>query len=325
MDIYNTFPLSKILFYKIGGIAKFVLKIESKEDLISAFDFIQKNNPHAFGKKILPVGLGSNLLVADGFFDGAVIWFAKPKNQSIKILEKGIVKAFASETLDDVIQFSFKNNLKGLEWAGGLPSTVGGAIRGNVGAFGGEIKDNVYKIEAFEIGENGITSKEFTNSQLNFSYRNSLIKQKNNLIISSVFFKLAPSNKQGIGKAKKIYSANIEYRNKNHPATFPSCGSVFKNIIKKDEVEKILNVWPDIKEQVVNKWYGKVALGYVIKRLGFSGLKVGGAEVSAQHANYIVNSNNAKFNDVVSIIEKIKDKFNEVFGFFPELEVEIIR
>lgn len=326
MRIYKDFSLSEILYYKIGGKAKFVLKIENREDLLQALDFIQKEKP----QKVLGIGLGSNILMNDGGFDGAVLWFCKARYQTvhgsaIKLIGNNLVEAFASELLDDVIKFSFENNLIGLEWAGGLPSTVGGAVRGNVGAFGGEISKSVDKIEVFEVREDGeFIQRTINASEFNFSYRDSLVKKNKNWIIGNCYFKLNIANDKSLAKAKEEYSSHIDYRNKNHPMEFPSCGSVFKNITKKEDVQKIIDNWPDIKELVDNKWYHKASMGYVINRLGFSGFKIGGAEVSEKHANYIVNIDNAKFNDAYSIIEKIKEKFSKTFGFPPELEVEVV-
>lgn len=328
MQIYRDFSLSEILYYKIGGKAKSVLKIENKEDLLEAFDFIKKERP----KRVLPFGLGSNILVNDNFFDGVVLWFSryqtasgKAGSSSVKLNGDNLIEAFASESLDDLIKFSFDNNLIGLEWAGGLPSTIGGAVRGNVGAFGGEIGGNVEKVEVFEIGSGGeFIQKTLRASELEFGYRESLIKRSKNLIVVSATFQLQKASKEEVEKAREVYKRHIEYRNKNHPMEYPSCGSVFKNITKKEDVKHVLKVWGDIKGLVENKWYNKVSMGYVINRLGFSGFRIGGAKVSKKHANYIVNFNQAKFNDVISIIEKIKDKFSKTFGFSPELEIEVM-
>lgn len=323
MHIYKNFPLKDIIYYGIGGRARFVLKVQNKDDLLEALEFIKINNPPAGGEKVLTIGLGSNLLVSDGFFDGAVLWFAKPEVHKFNFTKEGLVEAFASENLDDLIQFSFEHNLIGLEWAGGLPGTIGGGIRGNVGAFGKELGNSVAKVEVFDITSNQI--KVLDSKDLKFSYRSSYVKDNKNLIVISVFFKLKKANERELDEAKKIYFSHIDYRKKNHPLDYPSCGSVFKNITEKEDVEGILNVWPDIKEQVENKWHGKVAMGYVINRLGFSGKTYGGAQVSEKHANYILNKNNATFNDVKTLIQEIKDKFNTAFGFYPEVEVEVVK
>lgn len=325
MHIYRDFSLSKILYYKIGGKARFVLKVQNKKDLLEALDFIQKNKT----EKILPVGLGSNLLVSDDFFNGVVLWFSrgelKGKNSTLKLHSGNIVEAFANVLLDDLIQFSFAHNLIGLEWAGGLPSTVGGAIRGNAGAFGSEIKDSVSKVQVIDLLDSKFHIQELTNTDLKFSYRNSLLKKNKNLIAVSGFFKLKKANKEDVETAKQVYFSYIEHRKKYNPLEYPSCGSVFQNITEKEKTEAILAKWPDVEDLVSKKWHGKVAMGYIINRLGFSGMRIGGAEVSQKHANYILNKNKARFNDVLSIIDKIKAKFSQEFNFYPELEVEVVK
>lgn len=330
MRIYKDFPLKDILYYKIGGRANYVLKIENKNDLMEALDFVKKNRI----KRVMPIGLGSNLLLNDKPFDGVVLWFCKARHQTvpgkaessgIQLVGDNLIESFASVSLDDLIQFSFKNNLIGLEWAGGLPSTVGGAVRGNVGAFGGEIKNIVNIVEIVKLLNDGYKTEKLTRDQLEFGYRDSLIKQRKDIFVASATFQLQKASKEEVEKAKEVYKGHIDYRNRTHPTDYPSCGSVFKNIVKKEEVDSILSVWEDVKELSKNKWYGKVSAGYVIKRLGFSGFAIGGAKVSEKHGNYIVNFNNAKFKDVVSIIEKIKDKFYKTFNFFPEVEVEIVK
>ncbi len=320
MTIQQNVSLSEVLFYKIGGSAKVLLIIENQDDLIQAFEYIEKNHI----QKIMPIGLGSNLLMSDSGFDGAVLWFSKPTELLIKSSSDGLITSFASHLLDDVIQYSFQNQLQGLEWAGGLPSTIGAAIRGNVGCFGSEIKDFCVSAEVFEFQNGKVQQKKFTPANLQFSYRNSIIKQQKNLIVSSVQFQLYPADESGIEKAKEVYTSNIEYRKTHHPVEYPSCGSVFKNIVKKDEVEKIVSVWPDTQKNVSQRWHGKVAIGYIIDRLGFTGMQVGGAQVSEKHSNYIINKGGAKFDDVFSIILQIKEKFFQTFGFEPEQEVEIV-
>ena len=105
---------------------------------------------------------------------------------------------------------------------------------------------------------------------------------------------------------------------------YPSCGSVFKNITEKEKVEKVLAMWPDIREMSDNKWHHKISMGYAIGRLGFSGKKIGGAMVSPEHTNYIVNIDQAKASDIKTLISEIQSKFQNTFGFTPEPEVVIL-
>lgn len=322
MQPESNVDLSQILYYKIGPKVKTLFRIASESDLLSAIDFIKQKHI----KKILPVGIGANLLVNDVFFDGVVLWFVDDKQAtSLRSSEDGVVEAFAGVQLDDVIEHSFSHNLIGLEWAGGLPSTVGAAVRGNVGCFGKEIKDVFLKAKVLDMKDPLLQIQEMSYSDLAFSYRNSFAKQHPSLLLITCYFQLQHATKEQVAKAKQVYESNIAYRKTHHPITYPNCGSIFKNIVKKEEVEKIIRVWPDIQELIDSKWHGKVAMGNIVKQLGFSGKQVGEAQVSDMHANYIINKNHAKFADVITLITEIKQKFSETFGFMPETEVEIVR
>ncbi|MBI4078986.1 MAG: UDP-N-acetylmuramate dehydrogenase [Candidatus Levybacteria bacterium] len=320
MKIYQDFPLSKILYYRIGGTARYVINVQSIDDVKEALVFIKQENI----PRVMPIGLGANILVNDTPFDGAILWFKKSNSRKIRLTKEGLIEAFASEMLDELIQFSFANSSVGLEWAGGLPSTIGGAIRGNVGAYGGEIKDNVVKVEVLEVAQNGVNQRIMALQDCDFSYRSSFFKKNKNVFIVAGYFSLKKGNKKDVKEARSIYASHIVERKVNHPLEYPNCGSVFKNIVETKKVAKIISVWPEVTEFSENKWHGKIAMGYVIKRLGFSGYQVGGAQVSEKHANYIINIKKARFSDVVAIIETIKRTFYQTFGFYPDTEVEII-
>ncbi len=317
MLINKDYIISQVLWYEIGGKVSYYIKVKDAKEVLDALKFLKQQDIN----KIFVVGIGTNLIFTDEDYPGAVIQLASSNGYSFKV-EGNIVTAFAGEVLDDLINFSFDNNLIGLEWAGGLPGTVGAAVRGNVGAFGGEVKDSVFEIEVIDI--NTLEVKKIRSDALNFSYRNSYIKENKNLIILSVSLNLTKTNPKGVEKAKEAYYSNINYRREHHPLDYPNTGSVFKNINEKENIEKVLSVWPDVKEKVENNWYGKVSIGYMIKRLGLEGYKVGNAQVSNKHPNFIVNLGEASFNDVTSIIYEIKRRIGDVFGFVPEIEVEIV-
>jgi len=323
MQVYNDFPLSEVLWYKVGGKAKYFIPATNKEDVLRALDFTEKNHP----ERIFICGLGSNLIFSDDYFNGVVIQIASEKydTRGVSIKTDGVIEGFAGTILDDLITTSFKNNLIGMEWAGGLPGTVGAGVRGNVGAFGGEIKDSFINAEVLEIKEKGFSLSKINKSNFNFSYRNSVIKEQKNLIVISSQFQLHPTAQQGLQNAQEIYQSRISYRKANHPVEYPNCGSVFKNVHDKSQIEKIYTVWPEVRDLVETKWHGKASMGYLSKRLGFAGYRVGGMEVSTKHANFIVNLGNAKANDTLTIIKHIQEKVSDTFGFIPEVEVEIVR
>ncbi len=320
MKVFEYVPLSDIVFYKIGGKARFVIHIEERGDIEQAFAFLRQNNI----ANIRIIGLGSNTLQPDSAFDGAIL-LLRGHGKDITIdPSSSQITIFSGETMDSLIQFSFQYSLGGLEWAGGLPSTVGGAIRGNAGAFGSEIKDSVVSVQALDMKDPQLAIQTFSHTQSEFSYRNSFFKEHPEFFIISGTFKTTPLTGDELQNAKKVYESNIDYRNTHHPVEFPSCGSVFKNITSKEQVEKILSVWPDVRELSEKKWHNKVSMGYIINRLGFSGKEVGGARVSEKHTNYIINKSHATSKDVRTLIEQIQQAFSKTFGFVPEPEVMLI-
>lgn len=319
MTIHQNYDLSQILWYKIGGKAKFVLECSSKEDILEAIAFIKESKI----QRVFVCGQGSNLIFTDDYFDGAVIHLTKPKTNSITVVEEYLT-AFAGEVLGDVVAFSLDHDLTGLEWAGGLPGTVGAGVRGNVGAYGGEIKDTLVTADVFDYSGEEPVLKTVTNEELEFVYRGSLIKSHKKMIVISATFGLTKGTGGEVSEAKAVYAKNIASRKHNHPLEYPNCGSVFKNLRKPEQIAKVLEVYPDLREQVEKKWYGKVAVASLIELLGLKGHRVGDAQVSEKHALFIVNLGHATAKDVLQVILDVQQKFQETFGFQLELEVEIV-
>ena len=318
MKVYPDFEIRDILWYRIGGRVRYLIDVENKEDIKKAFEFLKREKI----KKYFFLGLGSNLIFTDEYFDGAVIRFL-PGSNPIRLVKPHIIEADAGVVLDDVIKFALDHNLVGLEWVGGLPGQVGAAVRGNVGAFGGEIKDSVKEVETFEIVLGKPRFKILKRFELKFSYRNSVVKKKG-LGVVGVQFRLTPADPSTMQRARQTYLNNIEYRKIRHPLEYPNCGSVFKNITTPEHVQKILAVYPDLEEKIKRDWHGKVAMGYLIKRLDLSEYRIGNALVSPKHCNFIVNLGNARTDEVLSIIKVIQGKFLETFGFVPEVEIEVV-
>lgn len=321
MQVSENFDLSKVLWYKIGGTTRYFLEARSRRDIDEAVAFIKDKQI----QNVFVCGQGSNLIFSDEYFDGVVIMIARPVGTPDISVTDTTITSFAGQTLDDVIRSAFDHNLVGLEWAGGLPGTIGAAVRGNVGAFGGEIKDTLFQADILDTATSIPDVKVFSNQELDFVYRGSLIKKTPGFIVTTASFQLERVEDEEVLRfAEETYLKNKDYRAEHHPLEYPNCGSVFKNIKSSEDVAKILSVWPDVKEKVETKWYGKVSMGYIISRLGLSGFRVGDAEVSHKHANFIVNLGHARASDVKEIISKIQDETDKTFGIRPEVEVEIV-
>lgn len=321
MTIHKDFDLAPILWYKIGGKAKYLLECNSKKDVLQALEFVQQHNV----RNLFVCGMGSNLIFTDHDFDGAVIHMVKDaNNDAVRVDESGNIEIFAGELLDRAITFGFEHERIGLEWAGGLPGTTGAAVRGNVGAYGGEIKDSLVSVEVLEYTGEKPVLRTLTNQELQFVYRGSLIKSQKKMIVITARFGLKKGSEAELEAARDVYEQHIQHRRDHHPLEYPNCGSVFKNLRDPGQIEKVLSVYPDLREHVERKWHGKVAVASLIEKLGLKGFRIGDAQVSEKHALFIVNLGHAKSKDVLEIIDTIQNKFQETFGFTLETEVEIV-
>lgn len=320
MTIHKEFQLSDVLWYKIGGKAKYLLQCSNRGDVEEAVAFIAEKKPN----KIFFCGQGTNLVFSDDYFDGVVVQIVSSPSESTLRVQGDQVTAFAGIILGDVIDFAFDNHLTGLEWAGGLPGTVGAAVRGNVGAYGGEIENSLISAEVIDYSGQTPVLKTLTNTDLQFVYRGSLVKTHRKMVVVTATFGLKKSTEEEVTAAKLICEKNKQNRRDKHPLEYPNCGSVFKNLRKPEEIAKVLSVFPELKENIEQKWYGKVAVASLIEKLGLKGHRVGNAQISDKHALFIINLGGAKAADVKQIIQDVKEKFQESFDFEPEVEVEIV-
>lgn len=240
-------------------------------------------------KKYKIIGKGSNLIISSSY-DGALIKLNKLDN--IKI-DKNKVTVGAGYNLPKLSIILAKKNLKGLEFLSGVPGTIGGAIYMNAGAYGKEIKDIVESVKILD--QNG-KIKKLKKEQLNFSYRSSIFKEKSYICLEANLI-LEYGNEEDIIEEIK---EKMKKRKETQPLEYPSAGSVFKN--PKD-----------------------TSAGRLIEKIGLKGLKIGGAEVSKKHANFIINKGNATAEDVEKLIEIIKKKVKEKENVELICEQEIIK
>ncbi len=294
-------PLSKHTTNKIGGVADFFIFIDSVDSLTGLVKFLRGE-----GIEYVILGGGSNTLLIGERFEGVVVSTIKMKE--IKAENNEII-ADAGCATAEVAQFSIKNNLTGFEWGVGVPGTIGGAVVGNAGAMGREMKDSVSRIVILREGE----ILELTNEECEFGYRDSIFKHNDDVILR-VHLVLEKSDNKDL--AKKAMES-IAYRINTQPQGFSSSGCAFKNV-KIDENIKIDN----LPEEFIEK--GIIPAGWLIEKAGLKGESVGQAKVSETHGNFIVNSGEPNAKDILELIEKIKEKVYDNFGIELEEEIRII-
>ena len=290
--------LKELTTFKIGGEARFFIEIKEKEELVDTYKWARekKINIHILGG-------GSNLLISDQGVDGLVIIFKNNKCES-----KGVrLGCGAGATLSQATSLAISNNLSGLEWTSGIPrATIGGAVRGNAEAFEEPMSKIVETVEVFNIKKKRF--EIYSNSMCGFTYRNSIFKKNKNLIIWNVVLKL---EKKPQKKIRAKVEKSLNFRNERYPK-LPSAGSVFENI-NPDIVKKSneLLFERELKEKIGRE--GKISAGLIIEMAGLKGKTMGGAKVSLEHANHIVNTGNATAEDVVMLISYIKQQVRDRF------------
>ena len=298
-------PLKNHTTFKIGGPAKYFFIARTAEDV--------QNAVYAAKKHSIPYFLlssGSNVLISDKGFNGLVI---KVQHTGYKISGTK-VQAESGVVMSTLVRETTRRGLAGLEWAGGLPGTVGGAIRGNAGAFGGEIKDSIDQVEVLdETGNKKILSKK----QCQFAYRSSFFKEKDFVILGATF-ELKRGNKKEV---QKVAQDHIQYRKERHPLEYPNAGSIFKNCDVKKVPRKVREEFQDVVKQDP---FPIIPTAALLAKAQLQGLRVGGAQVSEKHPNYIVNKREASAKDVLQLIKKVKQRIKRKFNVSLEEEMQFI-
>ncbi|MED4285702.1 UDP-N-acetylmuramate dehydrogenase [Priestia megaterium] len=271
--------------WKLSGNAEFLVHIHSINELSSLYTYILTNDIPYF-----IIGKGSNILVPDEGIKGIVIRLGK-EFESINF-NGNLVTAGAAASFIVLCLNVAKQGLSGLEFGAGIPGSVGGAVTMNAGAHKSDVSKVLKEIKVLD--ETGQV-RTLTNEELHFSYRKSVIQEKKWVVLEATF-ELTPANKEEI---VKITNDNKEYRLKTQPLKEASCGSVFKNPL------------PEYS-------------GNLIEKLGLKGRRIGNAQISEKHGNFIVNLGDASSNDVISLIELAQEKVQEQYGVQLNPEVQFL-
>lgn len=329
--IRRNVPLKDYTTFKIGGRAEYFFGAEEKEDIIGAISVAKK-----FNLPFFILGGGSNLLVSDKEFKGLII---KIKSQELKVKNNKIFVE-AGVVSNQLVNTALKNNLSGLEWAAGIPGTVGGAICGNAGAFNQSMGDLVKNVEVLEVANCKI--KILNNKDCNFRYRDSIFKHKKNLIVLSATLQLKKRNRKKIKERIKKY---LNYRKETQPLNYPSAGSIFKNpkgfsdgeLGEEDKSSSLATERARLseggKERIFFDFAAarqgeedessslSFAAARMIEECGLKGKRIGNVKISEKHTNFIVNLGQGKAKDVKKLIELAKKRVKNKFGI--DLKEEI--
>lgn len=285
LTIFEEEPLSRHTSFRIGGPAALFVKPSDEEQLAQVLRF-------AASREILPriLGAGTNVLAPDEGLRELVVC-TKDALLGLSDLGGGKIEAYAGETLSKTAVFAKNLGLTGLEFAHGIPGTVGGGIYMNAGAYGGEMKQVSVQTAVLTMdGEEQI----FSGEEQGFSYRTSAFEKMDAIIVKTVL-QLAPGSKEEIAARMQEL---IEKRRASQPLELPSAGSTFKR--------------PE----------GAFA-GALIQEAGLKGVSVGGAQVSEKHAGFVVNTGGATANDVKKLIALVQKRVFETSGFTLQPEVRI--
>ncbi len=275
-------PMSKHTTFKIGGNADYYICPESTEELVKIIDAFKSNSIPC-----MVIGNGSNLLVSDKGIDGGVI---STEKLTCMTVSGECIYADSGVKLSVLASEATKNSLSGLEFAAGIPGTVGGGIFMNAGAYDGEIKNIVDFVRVFRDGK----IIDLTPDMCFFGYRSSIFQSTDDILLGASF-KLTPGNREEI--SLKIHELNSR-RKLKQPLEFPSAGSVFKR--------------PD----------GHFA-GKLIEDSGLRGFSIGGAQVSEKHCGFIINKGGATANDVIELIKHIKTSVYIRYGVKLQEEIRL--
>lgn len=311
MLIKENYSLLEHNTFGIKSKCKYFLNVYNIEDIKASLDFISQKN-----LKYFILGGGSNILFTENTNNLVII---KPEIKNV-IINNDIIIVGSSVNLQYLIQESFKNNLAGLEWAAGIPGTMGGAIFGNSGSFNGDMCSIIDNIKVFNTQTK--ETEILSNKECSFSYRNSIFKiNPNKYIIIEATLKLKKANKDELENAKNIFKENITKKINTQPVNEKSAGCVFKNIIFNKNNKILERLILDNNYQIKDN---TIATAFIIDKLGLKGINSGDAQVSNKHANFIVNIGNATSDDIINLISKIEKEVLEKLNISLEKEIEII-
>jgi UDP-N-acetylmuramate dehydrogenase len=289
--------------FQLGGPCWFLADAQSAQAFQSAYQILAASHI-----RWTSIGAGTNLIVADFGYPGAILRFSAKKLVS----KHNLIFADAGAELNDLIDAANAHALAGMESMAGIPGWVGAAIYGNAGAYGQSIHQRVESVQFFD----GHTLREWSNEECGFRYRHSRFKENKDLQILSAKLKFEPGDRQVLEtKSKSIRAA----RDAKFPPTMACAGSIFKNFLWKDLPGQARAAVPPNK--IIE---GKVPAGWFLEEIGAKGMQVGGIKVADYHANLIYNTGSGTTANLLELIQKLKIGVSLQFNLPLEEEVQYL-
>lgn len=290
MHLEENVPLSKYTSLHVGGPARYFIRAKNDRDVRDGVLFA-----HQHGVPFMPLGQGSNTIFPDSGYDGVII------HMEDRTLHQAAnrVTAGSGVFMRQLVNFCLRHGLRGLEELAGIPGTVGGAVRGNAGTWSTETKDYLMEIAVVRAEADTASLVSLKPPACEFAYRTSIFKRRPDWIVVRATFALRPGDP---GEGQALVELDYQQRHAKQPYDAPSAGSIFTN--------------PDTKRGIFS--------GQLIESCGLKGWRVGGAEISHKHANFIVNRGQASASDVLTLIRRVQAEVFKQRGVKLEPEVHLV-
>lgn len=308
MYFKHNVTLAPYTTFRVGGKASLFVEVSSPIELAEALETADRENLPVF-----VLGGGSNVLFSDKGFSGVVI---RMVDGGILAKGDGHLIAGAGIPLRDVVSATAENVMAGLETLAGIPGSFGGALRGNAGAFGNDIGRHVVSVKTFH-QETGMV-KEMLARDCEFGYRESYFKQHPHIVILSAVMKLKPGGSRA--DIRRVMRETIAKREEKHSQTAWCAGSFFMNPTVADQ--KLQRDFESESGTTCRE--GKIPAGWLIDLVGLRGKTIGGAMVSMDHPNYLINTGNAKAEDILILSSLVKTRVRDELGVILKEEVNLV-
>lgn len=306
LSIRRDVPLAPLTTFRIGGSADFFTLVTTEAELIEALEYAQHNNLQTF-----VFSGGSNLLIADQGFRGMMIQVV---NGAMRVAGQDLY-VDAGANLLQVVTNANRHGLAGMERLAGIPGSLGGAIRGNAGAFGMEIKEVVVQVRAYD--RKSGSPRGFSREDCGFDYRSSYFKTHPELVILSATLRLQTGDASDL---QRIAAETMATREAKHPQSARCAGSFFMNPVVTDEAlrrEFAQDTGKTPKD-------AKLPAGWLIDHVGLRGKRIGGAQISEKHPNYLINTGTATAADVIMLASLVKQRVRSELGVQLKEEIQLV-